>query len=323
MDLKQKILDSFDIYKRATLKVFTTPGLVLTIILLLVFLSFNLLKFTINLKIFSEPIKVFSFNPITIILSTLSAIITMSIWWFIGTTYAPKVGNFLTENKLANMLITKGDVHYFEKVDREDLRIMPGTIIAKFINLLLSWFAVTVFLLGFLLFLFSGSSTSDKLLSFFQSNDIFNYLFKCVIVFFIAPVFMSLTVPIPWMLLDTRLKAYNSGAKINSFVGRAIQIRLNSIFAIGGIVTLVLQNLSADTIILIIVFIFAFLSFPAMLMVTLYNMLFQVQYYESFLREIPVPFGTTSVETELKFKKQSENLEEKENQEENHNSDAD
>ena len=33
----------------------------------------------------------------------------------------------------------------------------------------------------------------------------------------------------------------------------------------------------------------------------LYNMLFQVEYYEAFLRRIPVPFGATIIEMEQKF----------------------
>ena len=33
----------------------------------------------------------------------------------------------------------------------------------------------------------------------------------------------------------------------------------------------------------------------------LYNMLFQVEYYEAFLQGIPVPFGTTTIEMEQKF----------------------
>jgi hypothetical protein len=305
MTSNNRITNLLSIYKRATLSVFTTSGLVFTVVGLIVLMAFNLLNFTINLQVFSTPIAIFEFNPLNIILAVISAFITMSVWWFIGTKFAPKIGNILTEKKIANILITKGDIHYFEKVERETLRISPNTIIAKFINLLLSWFAVTAFLLGFLLPLFSGAGQNEKLFSFLTSNltDIGNYILKCLVVFVLAPILMSLTVPIPWMLLDARLKAYNSGAKINSFVGRAIQGKLNSIFAIGGVVALIMQNLSLDTIVLVIVFIFSFLAFPSMITVTLYNMLFQVQYYESFLREIPVPFGTTKVEMELKFKK--------------------
>ena len=118
---------------------------------------------------------------------------------------------------------------------------------------------------------------------------------------------MSITIPIPWMLIDTYLKSYNSRTKTNSFVGKAIQAKLSPLFAIGGLVTLIVQNISLDTIVLIAVFAVAILAFPTIIMVTLYNMLFQVKYYESFLRKIPVPFGTTSVQMEVKFKKDSEN----------------
>ena len=213
-----------------------------------------------------------------------------------------------------NILFTKGDFHYFEKVGQENLRIMPGTIIAKFINLILSWFAVVAFLLGFLLQSFQGT---DKLFAFFTANfstNPVNYILKLIIVFVLAPILMTITIPIPWMLLDTRLKAYSSGAKINSFVGKVIQSRVNSLFAIGGIATLLIQNLSLNNfgsiILSAVFFVIGYLAFPTILMVTLYNMLFQVQYYESFLREIPVPFGTTRIDVETKFTKAEESKDE-------------
>ena len=198
-----------------------------------------------------------------------------------------------------------------KKVNEENLRITPINVISKFINLLLAWLAVTAFILGFLLPFFSGSTSNAKLYSFFTSEigsgNIINYILKIIIVFVLSPLLMSITIPIPWMLIDTYLKSYNSRTKTNSFVGKAIQAKLSPLFAIGGLVTLIVQNISLDTIVLIAVFAVAILAFPTIIMVTLYNMLFQVKYYESFLRKIPVPFGTTSVQMEVKFKKDSEN----------------
>ena len=309
MDVKKKVIEIADIYKNATLSVFTTFGLVFTILLTLLFFSFYLINFNLNLptNLLTKPVPIFHFDIIAIIVAILSSIITMAIWWILGTKYAPKVGALLTEHKLAHLLLTKGDIHYFEKVDRKTLRINVGTIIGKFINLLLSWFAVTAFLLGFLLTFFNGttSATSDKLYAFITSefvfNNLSNYILKLLIVFVLGPILMTITVPIPWMLLDSHLKAYSSSSKINSFVGKAVQTRLNSVFALGGFITLILQNLSLNTIVLVIVFIFGILAFPSMLMITLYNMLFQVQYYETFLKAIPVPFGTTKIEMEIKF----------------------
>lgn len=309
MNIKEKIKEVLDVYKNATFSVFTTQGLALTIILLLLFFSFYLFNFTLNFGLLQKPVPVFHFDLLAIIFAILSAIFTMGIWWILGTSFAPKVGSFLTEQKIMNILFTKGDIHYFEKVDTKNLRIMPGTIIAKFINILLSWFAITAFLLGFLLPLFSGKTSADKLYAFFTSDisNPFNFILKILIVFVLGPLLMTITVPIPWMLLDTRLKAYNSATKVNTFVGSAVQTRLNSIFAISGIVTLIMQNLSLDTIVLVIVFIISILAFPAMLMITLYNMLFQVQYYESFLVQIPVPFGISKLDLEVKFSNKSEN----------------
>lgn len=306
MNVKKKTLDVVNIYRKATYKVFTTKGLIATFLLLIAFSTTYLMNETINLG--SSSIILSQQDPIAIVVAIVSAILTMALWWILGVKYAPKLGSLLTEKKIMNILFTKGDFHYFEKVELENLRITPNTILNKFINLILSWFAVTAFLLGFFLPLFYGATGSDKLYSFFTASLGLSlaYILKLLIVFVFAPLLMSITVPIPWMLLDAQLKAYNSSNRTNSFVGKAVQTRVNSLFAIGGIVTLLIQNLTFDNIVTAIIFIFSFLAFPTILIVTLYNMLFRVQYYESFLKEIPVPFGKTRVEMETKFTKDEE-----------------
>lgn len=312
MNVKNSLIGIIDLYKRATIKVFTKLGLVFSAVLIVVFLSFYIFNYNTNVS--EGPVPVFHFDPLGIIFSLLSAFVMMALWWMIGTRYAPKIGELLTEKKISNLLLTKGDMHYFEKVDEENLRITPINVISKFINLLLAWLAVTAFILGFLLPLFSGSTSNAKLYSFFTaefgSGSLIDYILKIIIVFVLAPLLMSITIPIPWMLIDAHLKSYNTNTKTNAFVGRAIQTKLSPLFAIGGLITLIVQNISVDTIILIVIFAIAILAFPTIIMVTLYSMLFQVKYYESFLRKIPVPFGTTSVQMEVKFQKQSDNADE-------------
>lgn len=313
--MSNAISDLLDVYKRATLRVFTTPGLIFTVILILIFAIFNLVDFDFPFS--GGNIKLFVFNPFNLLIAIVSSVLTMSIWWFVGTRYAPKIGEFLTEKKIGNMIFTKGDIHYFEKVELEDLRIVPGIVIAKFINLLMSYLAITAFLLGIFLGFFNGTDSTAKLITFFESNlsnDPVAYVLKLILVFVLAPLLLTLTIPIPWMLIDTKLKAYNSKLKINSLVGKSIQKLLTPIFAIGGLATLLLQNLTPDVIILFLTFIFIFLAFPSILMVTLYNMIFQVKYYESILRSIPVPYGTTKVEMELKFKKTEDESSNREDQ---------
>ncbi len=323
MDLKQKLVSVVDIYKRVTLSVFTTTGLLFSVALIIIFSPFYLY----NNKKWDIPtqwgaVQIFHLDLIGLLLAVLVPILTMALWWVLGTKYAPKFGALLTEKKILNMVITKGDIHYFEKVEAETLRITPNSIISKFINLILAWIAVVAFLLGFLLSLFTGKS---KIYTFFtvqwNSGMPIDYLLKIIIIFVLSPLLMSITIPIPWMLIDTKLKAYSSATKTNNFVGRAVQAKLSPLFAIGGLITLIMQNLSIDTIILIVIFVIAILALPSVLMVTLYNMLFQVKYYESFLREIPVPFGTTKVDMEVKFQKQDGKV--PENTEESEKSDSD
>lgn len=288
------------IYKNLTFRVFTVPGLIFTIVLLILFAALNMVDF--------EPVVGFQllyFNPITLVIAWATAMFTMSLWWILGVWLAPLVGTFLTENKIGNMIFTKGNQHYFEKVPESDLRIKPGLIIAKFINLLMSWLAVSAFLLGIVMNYVDNTWLADFFTAnlFGSSPNYALYFVKVLLILVAAPILMTVVIPIPWMLLDVRLKAFHSGSKQVFLVGRAIQARLNPIFAVGGLVSLVMANLSVDLIVQLISFVIAFLCFPSVLIVTLYYMLFQVKYYESFLRRIPVPYGTTKVVMEVKFKK--------------------
>lgn len=314
-------------YKNVTFSVFTPAGLVTSAVIILIFVVLNLIEFTLIVPFTSLPIQLAFPNPVFIVMAIIVAIYTTSLWYIIGTRWAPRVGTLLTEKKILNIIFTKGDIHYFEKTTEEELKILPSHIISKFINLLLSWLAVSAFVIGVLLPLGDiiivafgnpigafGNPNQDRMLRFF--NPDFGtfpimYIYKLILIFVISPLLLSIVWPIPWMLIDTKLKSYKSGLKLNFLVGKQLQSRLSAFFAVGGLVTLFITFATdipafINFIIAFLGFVLFFLGLPSAIIVLLYNLLFQVQYYESILTAIPVPFGSTKVEMEVKIKKKPE-----------------
>ncbi len=322
--MAESIKNTFSIYRQATFKVFTRGGLIISILIIILFTGLNLFEF--DLDILGVRITIADFVPINILIAFIVAFYTASMWYLIGIRLAPRVGEFLTEKKIMNIIITKGDMHYFEKTIEEERKVVPGLVIGKFINLLISWLAVSAFVIGLFYLpiaglIFGEPSQQQQILNFFEPDPFVNpilYLFKLLLIFIISPLLLSIIIPVPWMLIDTKLKAYNSKIKLNFLVGRQLQARLSVLFAIGGLVTLFLSFISRldlllEFALLFISFVILFIGLPSAIIVMLYNMLFQVEYYEAFLRGIPVPYGTTTIEMEQKFTPKSDLLEEDKN----------
>ena len=188
-------------------------------------------------------------------------------------------------------------------------KITAPIIFGKFLNLLIVWLSVVAFLIGVILpflgiiFPANANTTYLRVIVFLQSNTQSNwliYLLKIVLVLFIAALLLTIVIPIPWMLIDSQLKGYLAEQRVNFFVGSQLQQRLASLFAIGGLLSLVLTNFTLDFIIAFLVFTFLFVSLPAVIVTFLYNFFFQVSHYQVFMQEIPVPYGNTQVVMETK-----------------------
>ena len=290
---KEVLKDAINVYKQANFQVFTRMGLIISLFIVLIFsavhfLSFNLAGISVNGGIMNFLIN--------FTLAFGSALFTSSLFWMIGKNYGPKIGYLLVTNKILKIVLTKGDSHYFEKLGESERKIIPGLALNKFINLLLSWLAVSAFLIGGTIRLFNFPVTT-----FLTSNDDLLYVFlRYIFVLIISPILLLIVIPIPWMLIDTQLKNYSSGSRLNNLVGRLVQQRVASLFAIGGVVSLFLISATLETLIALIVFIIIFVGLPASLVALFYNLLFQMEFYDEFIKTIPVPYGLTQVIMESK-----------------------
>ncbi|MHA2289866.1 MAG: hypothetical protein ACXABG_13865, partial [Promethearchaeota archaeon] len=211
--------DSISVYKESDIRVFTRAGLITSIFLII---FFGLIQF-LNISFGAYSLAKDSINVIIdLLLAFLSALFTSSMFWIIGKKYGPKIGNLLVTNKIAKIVLTKGDAHYFEKLGDSERKVIPGVAINKFINLLLTWLAVTAFLIGIFLpllgsLLTPGENSEQSILRFLTANfdDPLYYVIKLIFVLLLTPILLNIVIPIPWMLIDTQLKSYSSGPGIN------------------------------------------------------------------------------------------------------------
>ena len=106
------IKNTLEFYRQGNFRVFTTNGLIFSILLLILFVILNLLpiNFNINLLItnitVSTPGNIFWFL-INIGFSVLGAVFTVVIWWILGIKFAPKVGYHVVENSFLRLVLIK------------------------------------------------------------------------------------------------------------------------------------------------------------------------------------------------------------------------
>lgn len=308
------IRNALEFYKQGNFRVFTSNGLLLSLILIVIFAIINLIPLNFNLNLIITEINVtlpgdLLWFLINVTFSIICALFTISIWWILGIKFAPKVGYHVVENNILRLLLIKNSQCYFEKLSESERKINATIIFNKLINLLIVWLSIVAFLIGvilpFLSFIFpaSANTANSQVLLFLQSSIQSNgliYLVKILLVMFIAPLLLTIVIPIPWMLIDSQLKGYLELPRINFFIGSLIQQKLASLFAIGGLISLILSNINLQFIISFIIFIFLFISLPAVLVTFLYNLFFQISHYQVFMQEIPVPYGNTQVIMEAK-----------------------
>ena len=323
MDLRLK--ESIEIYRKADLRVFTSPGLAISVGLILIFALLNLIP--VNFPFFGLFTVKIPGNLVWFLLTTVLAVIgaffTMSIWYFlvVGTRLGPKLGALIVGNPILKALLLKGDQAYFEKLGESERKIGAPIVIGKLIALIIAWLSIVAFFISFFLqyldilwlppidYVTAGSDlTSIRAQKLFDA-DLTNpaaYLVKVLIVLFLSPVVLSIVVPLPWMLIDSNLKSYASGPRINNFVGRIVGQRISSVFFFAGLVS-VISIVPATSLlpflVSMIVFVLLFIALPASIVVFLYHILFNVQYYNVFVDLIPVPFGLTRVDMQAKSAK--------------------
>ncbi|MHA2297328.1 MAG: hypothetical protein ACXAEU_14800 [Candidatus Hodarchaeales archaeon] len=287
---------------------FTRSGIIVVAILLVVGYLLQAMQFDF-FALFTKP-EDFLFFPIASLLVAVGIIV---LWFIIGARYGPTMGNLLVENRVIALLFVRGDKYYFEKVSEEEHVVTGPFVLSRFITFFISWLSISsslVSLFGNILGgLFFPGPTIDPVINLLGNNGLEGIAWKFLLIMVIAPLILTLIIPITWLLLDVRLKALHSGSMTNWFVGTKVQSRLNGFISIGALIALGgsfgLDQLvdKLTTIISLVFYCIFYISFPMILIITLYSLLFHTTFYEKFLDAIPVPYGETNVEFFVKERK--------------------
>jgi len=178
---------------------FARSGIIITVVLTLVSLSFLILP-EIRLASFN-----LSANILWIPISLAIAFIVIYFWFLLGFKITPLAAHYLVDNKILKLFFTKGDVHYLEYIPAEKRKITLPNILNKYMALIIAWVSVSAFLLNLI--------TGGNPVNVVNPVNFFHLILRTMVIFFIVPIIFTLIYPLGWMLMDTKLKAYNSATK--------------------------------------------------------------------------------------------------------------
>ncbi|MFW9991353.1 MAG: hypothetical protein ACFFD4_04775 [Candidatus Odinarchaeota archaeon] len=287
---------------------FARSGIIMVAIFLVIGYLLQVIRFNF-FGLFEKP-EDFIIFPVA---SLLIAAAIIALWFVIGQRYGPKIGYYLVENKILALIFVKGNKYYFEKVSEEAHKVSGPLILSRFIALFISWISISSSLvaifgtspLGGWLYTGARFDSSDPIVNFLGDAGIIGILLKFLLIMVMAPLILTLIIPITWLLVDVRLKALHTGSMTNWYVGHKVQARLNSFVSIGALIALggsvVISSISdifnkLVTIISLVFYCIFYISFPIIVIITIYSLLFHTTFYEKFLDAIPAPYGETKVE---------------------------
>ncbi len=300
-------------FKDVNFKSVSPMTYLVTIFLLVAFATLQFLKINLTLPLLSF---VLPSNPLLIPLSLFIALLLVITWIAMGLTFAGPFARFLVNNKIAKLLFTKGDVHYIEYVPEEEDIIGFGLVVAKTIALIIAWaamaatlFSVIASLLSIVMSGFDPAGlivldpTQRQQLKLPQLDGFTGplvFIFQLLIIYILSPLLVTIIVPIPWMLIDARLKAFDSKkSKVNWFIGLKVQQRTRSIVSIAAIVGLgasyaIINRL--EVIFQMVAIILVYMALPSVIISFLYLLLFQSRLRQEIIEACGVPLGKTTVE---------------------------
>jgi hypothetical protein len=255
------------------------------------------------LGLFSSALFFLEFQPFSIApnflfgipISVIAAFTVIYFWFIIGTIATPRVAHYLVDNKALRLLFTRGDVHYLEFVPFEERMIGHPQILAKFISLLIAWVSLSAFLMNLLAGILGGNPTD-----ILNATDPVFFILRTIILLVLVPVVFTFVYPVGWMLVDAKLKAYNSAAKLNWFVGTRVLNITAGVITVGSVVALGADVITdwANRINLIaglVVFCIVNVSLIVILITIFYNMFFHGKFYQLIVDSIDIGYGVTSV----------------------------
>ncbi len=266
---------------------FARSGVIITILLTLISTSFFIFGF--QLVSFVIPA-----NLPGILISLVISFIVIYLWFLLGIKITPLIAHYLVDNKILRLFFTRGNVHYLEFVPVEKRKIAMPNILNKYVALILAWITVSAFLLNLI-----TPNNPANIVN--PGNNTLLFLLRTVILLVLVPIIFTLIYPLGWMLMDAKLKAYDSATKLNWLVGKKVSnlttgiITLGSLFALGA--NVLDQNVLERVQLMIDLLLFCIInvSLVVVLISLFYNIFFQGKFYQLIIDSLEVGFGTTSV----------------------------
>ncbi|MFQ5980913.1 MAG: hypothetical protein ACE5OZ_22470 [Candidatus Heimdallarchaeota archaeon] len=272
------------------IKRFTIPSAIVSVLLIAIFLIVALVELPILKDRYIQP------DPYRIPYSLGIAVIIMLIWFSMGVWAGPRFGRFLAQNIIGQKAITGSNSVYFEELTEKELKVGPGHILSRFISLLIAWTSISATLVS-LVAGFIYDSDPDRLKEFLESSALLDILLKFLLILIIAPIVLTIFVPISWMLLDVHMKAWNKKKRTAWYVGTKVENKTKGYIAAGAIIAsagaIGLDQL--DLVVTIFLLNMAWIGLACVLVVLQYSLLFHAGYREIFLETITIPFGLTEL----------------------------
>jgi hypothetical protein len=276
---------------------FAVSGIIIALILLLISSFFFLGSLLVE-------IDLFPLNYIGFIASFFIAFLEIYLWFLVGTKVTPKAAHYLVDNKVLKLLFTKGNVHYLEYVPEEKRKIALPHILNKYIALIIAWVSLSAFFLQLIAGFITGGDPRPIVNSANPDHTIVLFIIRTLVVFVLVPLIFTLVYPVGWMLIDAKLKAYNSVTQLNWLVGKKVVNLTSGIITIGSIVGLGANLLintveqiieRAQLIFDLVLFCLINVSLTVTLIAIFYSIFFQGAFYRKICESIEIGFGVTSV----------------------------
>ncbi|MFX1282654.1 MAG: hypothetical protein ACFFB5_03330 [Promethearchaeota archaeon] len=294
--MKETLKEMFHTLRHPEFK-FAISGIVITVVLILVSIWF-LIHRGVDPNA-EQPIDPMNMNLIGILVGIVVAFMVIYVWFLLGFKITPKAGHYLVDNKILKLFFTRGDVHYLEYVPVEKRKIAMPNILNKFIALVLAWVSVSAFIMN-MLAAFLTEGDPSKFIT--PGDDILFFILQQVILFILVPLIFTLIYPLAWMLIDAKLKAYNSATKLNWLVGKKVGNLTGGFITIGSLFVLGADALSApdiqvraELLINLVLFCLINISLTVILISLFYNIFFYGKFYQRIIEDVEVGFGVTSV----------------------------
>ncbi|PWI47978.1 hypothetical protein CEE45_08750 [Candidatus Heimdallarchaeota archaeon B3_Heim] len=279
---------------------FAPSGIIISVVLSIISLFFFLGPYLFTTGT-NRGIELFSFtiypNVIGILISFGIAFLEIYLWFLVGIEVTPKAAHYLVDNKILKLLFTKGHVHYLEYVPVEKRKIAMPHILNKYIALIIAWVSLSAFLLQLIAGIFLGGNPSSIIN---PGSKWLLFLIRTLVIFLLVPLVFTLVYPVGWMLVDAKLKAYNSFTRLNWLVGKKVVNLTAGIITVGAIIGLGATALDEflpkmQLIFDLVIFCVVNVSLIVTIIAIFYNIFFQGTFYRRIIDSIDVGFGVTSV----------------------------